>query len=131
MRVDRWFKEHFPALPFGHLQKLLRTGQVRVDGGRVKTNTRLASGQKVRVPPIEKFPSPKGGGWSRAQASGRVGGSDRGEREGRPHPEPLRGSTLPQGGGIRAAGRAQAPPRELRTIPCPRLVSRPPLLGAT
>ena len=59
MRVDRWFKEHFPALPFGHLQKLLRTGQVRVDGGRVKTNTRLASGQKVRVPPIEKFPSPR------------------------------------------------------------------------
>jgi 23S rRNA pseudouridine955/2504/2580 synthase len=54
MRVDRWFKEHVPALPFGHLQKLLRTGQVRVDGGRVKTNTRLASGQKVRVPPISR-----------------------------------------------------------------------------
>ena len=52
MRLDRWFKEHFPALPFGHLQKLLRTGQVRVDGGRVKTSTRLAAGQKVRVPPI-------------------------------------------------------------------------------
>ncbi len=54
MRLDRWFKTHFPALPFGHLQKLLRTGQVRVDGGRAKTNTRLAAGQKVRVPPLEK-----------------------------------------------------------------------------
>jgi len=52
MRLDRWFKEHYPALPFGHLQKLLRTGQVRVDGGRVKTNTRLEPGQSVRVPPI-------------------------------------------------------------------------------
>lgn len=36
MRLDRWFKVHFPGLGFGHLQKLLRSGQVRVDGGRVK-----------------------------------------------------------------------------------------------
>ncbi len=57
MRLDRWFKTHFPALPFGHLQKLLRTGQVRVDGGRVKTDARLKPGQRVRVPPIEKNPS--------------------------------------------------------------------------
>jgi 23S rRNA pseudouridine955/2504/2580 synthase len=56
MRIDRWFKAHYPALPFGHLQKLLRSGQVRVDGGRVKTNTRLASGQRVRVPPLDRVP---------------------------------------------------------------------------
>jgi 23S rRNA pseudouridine955/2504/2580 synthase len=54
MRLDRWFRTHYPALPFGHLQKLLRTGQVRVDGGRARTNTRLEPGQRVRVPPIEK-----------------------------------------------------------------------------
>ena len=54
MRLDRWFRAHFPALPFGHLQKLLRTGQVRVDGARVKTHTRLAPGQRVRVPPLTK-----------------------------------------------------------------------------
>jgi len=59
MRLDRWFKEHYPALPFGHLQKLLRTGQVRVDGGRVKTSTRLDAGQSVRVPPLEKDSSPQ------------------------------------------------------------------------
>jgi len=53
MRLDRWFRAHFPALPFGHLQKLLRTGQVRVDGARVKTHTRLAPGQRVRVPPLK------------------------------------------------------------------------------
>ncbi|MEX0590581.1 MAG: S4 domain-containing protein, partial [Xanthobacteraceae bacterium] len=62
MRLDRWFKAHFPALPFGHLQKLLRTGQVRVDGGRVKTHTRLEAGQRVRVPPIGPSPSPLGEG---------------------------------------------------------------------
>jgi len=53
MRLDRWFRAHFPALPFGHLQKLLRTGQVRVDGARVKTHTRLTPGQRVRVPPLK------------------------------------------------------------------------------
>jgi 23S rRNA pseudouridine955/2504/2580 synthase len=52
MRLDRWFKSHYPELSFGHLQKLLRSGQIRVDGGRVKTNARLAAGQAVRVPPL-------------------------------------------------------------------------------
>src|SRR4051794_24867905 len=52
MRLDRWFKSHYPELSFGHLQKLLRSGQIRVDGGRVKTNARLAPGQAVRVPPL-------------------------------------------------------------------------------
>ncbi len=53
MRLDRWFKTHYPGLGFGRLQKLLRSGQVRVDGGRVKTETRLEKGQVVRVPPLE------------------------------------------------------------------------------
>jgi len=52
MRLDRWFGTHYPEVGFGHLQKLLRSGQVRVDGGRVKTNTRLEPGQSVRVPPL-------------------------------------------------------------------------------
>ncbi|WP_421723936.1 RluA family pseudouridine synthase [Bauldia sp.] len=52
MRLDRWFRTHFPGLSFGRLQKLIRSGQVRVDGGRVKTSTRLAPGQAVRVPPL-------------------------------------------------------------------------------
>ncbi|MBO6719895.1 MAG: RluA family pseudouridine synthase [Rhizobiaceae bacterium] len=53
MRLDRWFKSHYPGLGFGHLQKLLRTGQVRVDGSRAKTDTRLTAGQTVRVPPLD------------------------------------------------------------------------------
>ncbi|PLX36884.1 MAG: RluA family pseudouridine synthase [Hyphomicrobiales bacterium] len=51
MRLDRWFKSRFPGLSFVQLQKLLRSGQVRVDGGRAKTDTRLAAGQSVRIPP--------------------------------------------------------------------------------
>lgn len=52
MRLDRWFKAHYPGLGFGHLQKLLRSGQIRVDGGRAKADTRVEPGQVVRVPPL-------------------------------------------------------------------------------
>jgi len=61
MRLDRWFHVHYPDLGFGHLQKLIRSGQVRVDGSRAKTNTRLASGQAVRVPPLSAEREPAGG----------------------------------------------------------------------
>ena len=52
-RLDRWFKRRFPDLNHGRLEKLLRTGQIRVDGARAKANTRLATGQIVRVPPLQ------------------------------------------------------------------------------
>ncbi|MDX1400507.1 MAG: RluA family pseudouridine synthase, partial [Kiloniellales bacterium] len=52
MRLDRWFKTHYARLPHSRLEKLLRTGQVRVDGGRAKSSTRLGQGQKVRIPPL-------------------------------------------------------------------------------
>lgn len=52
MRLDRWFRQHYPSLGFGALQKMVRKGQVRVDGARVKANARLATGQSVRVPPM-------------------------------------------------------------------------------
>jgi 23S rRNA pseudouridine955/2504/2580 synthase len=53
MRLDRWFKVHYPGLGFGHLQKLLRSGQVRLDGGRAKSDTRVVAGQVVRIPPMD------------------------------------------------------------------------------
>jgi len=52
LRLDRWFRQHYPGLGHGRLEKLLRTGQVRVDGKRAKAGTRLAAGQVVRVPPL-------------------------------------------------------------------------------
>ena len=36
MRLDRWFRVHFPAVGHGYLQKLLRSGQVRVDSKRAQ-----------------------------------------------------------------------------------------------
>jgi 23S rRNA pseudouridine955/2504/2580 synthase len=57
-RLDRWFRRHFPALTQGALQKMLRTGQVRVDGKRADANTRLAPGQEIRIPPLPEGPSP-------------------------------------------------------------------------
>ncbi len=53
MRLDRWFKRRVPELSLSHLNKIVRTGQVRVDGARVKTATRLEAGQTVRVPPLK------------------------------------------------------------------------------
>lgn len=61
MRLDRWFKVHFPGLGFGPLQKLLRTGQVRIDGKRAKSDTRVESGQEVRLPPQVTGAAPVGG----------------------------------------------------------------------
>jgi len=58
-RLDRWFRRHFPALTQGALQKMLRTGQVRVDGRRAEANTRLAPGQEIRVPPLPEAPPPE------------------------------------------------------------------------
>jgi 23S rRNA pseudouridine955/2504/2580 synthase len=53
LRLDRWFKRRFPALTHGRLEKLLRTGQVRVDGKRAKAGDRVRAGQSVRVPPLQ------------------------------------------------------------------------------
>ncbi|MGL6183580.1 MAG: RluA family pseudouridine synthase, partial [Aestuariivirga sp.] len=52
MRLDRWFKVHFPQVTFAYLNKLTRTGQVRVAGARAKTSTRLEAQQEIRVPPL-------------------------------------------------------------------------------
>mgnify|MGYP002525695998 CR=1 FL=1 len=51
-RLDRWFARHFPDLSHGLVQKLLRTGQVRVDGARASGNLRLSAGQHIRIPPM-------------------------------------------------------------------------------
>lgn len=52
-RLDRFLQKHLKGIPFGLLQKLMRKGQIRVNSKRVKTATRLESGQSVRIPPME------------------------------------------------------------------------------
>ena len=51
-RLDRWLKKKFPQLGQIAIEKLCRTGQIRVDGGRVKPATRIEAGQEVRIPPL-------------------------------------------------------------------------------
>ncbi|KAA6405577.1 RluA family pseudouridine synthase [Candidatus Tokpelaia sp.] len=57
MRLDRWFRLHYPDLSFGALQKLLRSGQIRLDGKRAKSDMRVQAGQFVRVPPLPGGPA--------------------------------------------------------------------------
>jgi len=51
-RLDRWFKRQFPHIPHGKVEKLLRTGQLRLDGKRAKGNARIEGGQVIRIPPL-------------------------------------------------------------------------------
>ncbi|NND49055.1 MAG: RluA family pseudouridine synthase [Rhizobiales bacterium] len=59
MRLDRWLRSQFPGVGFAHAQKLIRSGQIRVDGGRAKADTRLEAGQSIRVPPLADAPARK------------------------------------------------------------------------
>jgi 23S rRNA pseudouridine955/2504/2580 synthase len=51
-RLDRWLRKRFPNLTQGAIEKMCRKGELRVDGGRVTSATRVADGQTVRVPPM-------------------------------------------------------------------------------
>ncbi len=57
-RLDRWLRKRFPEITQGAVEKLCRTGQIRVDGGRVKASTRIGPGAKIRVPPLPKPDGP-------------------------------------------------------------------------
>ena len=51
-RLDRWLRKRFPNLTQGAIEKMCRKGELRVDGGRVTSATRVQDGQQVRVPPL-------------------------------------------------------------------------------
>ena len=100
MRLDRWFHVHYPDLGFGHLQKLIRSGQVRVDGSRAKTSTRLAPGQAVRVPPLSRD-----GGHGEGNAASSAAEEGKPSREGRTDARDARTPGRPSGGPTRPARR--------------------------
>ena len=58
VRVDRWFKRHYPALGHGHLEKLLRTRRIRVDGQRARSSDRVVPGQAIRLPRLDQMAPP-------------------------------------------------------------------------
>lgn len=58
MRVDRFLEARFPGLSFSHIQRIVRKGELRVNGRRADSKDRLDEGDKVRIPPL-KLDTPK------------------------------------------------------------------------
>jgi 23S rRNA pseudouridine955/2504/2580 synthase len=58
IRLDRWFQRHLPEASFNTVSRWARTGQLRLDGARAKPDTRVATGQVVRVPPADTSAAP-------------------------------------------------------------------------
>src|SRR5204862_3733104 len=52
MRVDRFLEARFPGLSFSHIQRIIRKGELRVNGKRADSKDRLEAGQAVRIPPL-------------------------------------------------------------------------------
>src|SRR6185312_14636661 len=48
----------FPGLSFSHIQRIVRKGELRVNGKRADSKDRLEEGQSVRIPPL-KLDTPK------------------------------------------------------------------------
>jgi 23S rRNA pseudouridine955/2504/2580 synthase len=61
MRVDRFLEARFPGLSFSHIQRIVRKGELRVDGRRVDSKDRLNAGDSVRIPPL-RLAAPKAAG---------------------------------------------------------------------
>jgi 23S rRNA pseudouridine955/2504/2580 synthase len=55
-RLDNFLMKTLPGVPKSHVYRLVRSGQVRVNGGRVKPMRRLTEGDEVRVPPVRVAP---------------------------------------------------------------------------
>src|SRR6266699_3082042 len=61
MRVDRFVEARFPGLAFSHIQRIIRKGELRVNGKRAQPKQRLEAGQAVRIPPLRlDQPRPSG-----------------------------------------------------------------------
>ena len=51
-RIDNFLTKHLKGVPKSHIYRILRDGQVRVNGGRIKPAYRLQGGDTVRIPPV-------------------------------------------------------------------------------
>lgn len=56
-RIDNFLTKRLNGVPRSRIYRILRRGEVRVNGGRVKPKHRLAAGDKVRIPPIRVTPA--------------------------------------------------------------------------
>lgn len=71
MRVDRFFESRFPGLSFSHIQRIIRKGEVRVNGKRAQPKGRLEEGQSIRIPPL-RLDAPRPGADSPAEHKDRA-----------------------------------------------------------
>ncbi len=55
-RLDNFLIGHFGSLPKTRIYQMIRTGEVRVNKGRIKQNYRLQTGDMVRIPPVYLTP---------------------------------------------------------------------------
>ena len=60
MRIDRFLESRFPQLSFSHIQRIVRKGELRVNGKRADSKDRLEEGQTVRIPPLKLEPQESG-----------------------------------------------------------------------
>jgi 23S rRNA pseudouridine955/2504/2580 synthase len=58
MRIDRFLEARFPGLSFSHIQRIVRKGELRVNGKRADSKDRLSEGQSIRIPPL-RLDAPK------------------------------------------------------------------------
>ncbi len=58
IRVDRWFKNNIPDLKHSQLEKLLRKGNIKLNGKKTKSNVRVNLDDEIRVPPYRE-PKPE------------------------------------------------------------------------
>jgi len=72
-RIDNFLRRELPGVPKGRLYRLLRRGEVRVNGGRVRAEYKLEEGDEVRVPPVRiRGKGPEPGSSLAAKIVGRV-----------------------------------------------------------
>ena len=55
-RIDNFLLRILKGVPKSHVYRVLRSGEVRVNSGRVKPEYRLQVGDRIRVPPIRTSP---------------------------------------------------------------------------
>ena len=70
MRLDRFFEARYPGLSFSHIQRIIRKGEVRVNGKRAQPKDRLQKGQAIRIPPLKiEPPKPRDDASQRPEGS--------------------------------------------------------------
>ena len=72
-RIDNFLRRELPGLPKGRLYRILRRGEVRVNGGRVRAEYKLSEGDEVRIPPARvRAPGEAPAAGQAARMAGRI-----------------------------------------------------------